>query len=236
MTETTTPLNYAGGRARWYQRRRGRLALVLAALVGVGAWLAYNARDYAEGAERLWRNHEENKRITRLMDHTASADQLAWDGLAADPTTRRQIQTDPIARAWNDYGTATVFCHGRETESGQPIALIIESSEGRSGHGPHLAATYIVPGDLRRWPAAYGPYVVPIDWPLAGETPKRFFAGQPDPNDSTRFTIRVESESGSGTIDGNLRDDPSPASPPFKIVAKWQPDATMLPVATRPTP
>ena len=233
MTETT-PLNYAGGRTRWYQRWRGRWALVLAALLGVGAWAAYNAREYAEGAARLWYNYQENERITRLMEYTAPPDQLAWDGTDPDPTRWRRIENDPVARRWNNHGVATVFCHGRETESGRPVALVVEWSEGRSGHGPHLAATYTVPGGVRRWPAAYGPYAVPIDWPHGDARPKRFFAGQPDLNDPTRFTIRVESESGNGTIDARVRDDPSPAYPPFKIVATWQPDMKASPATTRP--
>jgi hypothetical protein len=208
--------------------------LVVLAIGGVVAWVAYNARDYAEGAERLWYNHQINKQHARLMSHAAAADRVAWDGFAADATKRRQVETDPIARRWNEFGAATIFCHGRDTESGQPILVIVEWTEGREGRGPHLAATYTVPGALRRWPAAYGPYEIPIAWPLAGETPKRFFVGQPDPNDPTRFTIRVESDAGNGTIDARLRDDPAPAYPPFKVLATWQPDPTTQPAATRP--
>lgn len=230
MTESTsTPLNYAGGRGRWYQRRRGRWMLVLAAVVGVAAWLAFHARDYAEGAERLWYNHQINRQHQRLIDHVAPPDQLAWDGLAADPKMRRQIETDPIARRWNEYGTATIFCHGRETESGQPILLVVEWTEGREGRGPHLAATYTVPGGLRRWPVSYGPYEIPLDWPHARATPKRLFAGQPDPNDPTHLTIRVESPSASGLIDAHLRDAAAGAYPPFEVRATWKPAATSRP-------
>jgi hypothetical protein len=37
----------------------------------------------------------------------------------------------------------------------------------------------------------------------------RFFAGQPEPDDESHFTIRYETTEGSGTIDGWLMPDDS---------------------------
>ena len=54
----------------------------------------------------------------------------------------------------------------------------------------------------------------------------RLYAGQPDPNDASRFTIRYASEVGSGYIEGRLNDAgdgvrfrhfPGPVAPPSAV-------------------
>jgi hypothetical protein len=49
-------------------------------------------------------------------------------------------------------------------------------------------------------------FPMPFD---AGDKPLRFYAGQPDPNDPTRFTIRYDLDGKTGTIEGCVNDSGS---------------------------
>jgi hypothetical protein len=77
----------------------------------------------------------------------------------------------------------------------------------------------------------YGAWRFPPDWKLL-QQPLRLFAGQPDPDDPTHFTIGYEYDGEPGTIDGYLEDGP-PRGESIRFVVRDGPAAA---AAGGPTP
>jgi hypothetical protein len=125
---------------------------------------------------------------------------------------------EPWRRFWIDrWGRATptavgnpavLFLHGRATPSGTRCLVVIEFALARSEHGPHLCATLVEAGSLRRNARHHGPFAVFEDADVCPSPRKRFFAGQPDPDDESHFTIDYEIDGTRGTLDGWLSDPP----------------------------
>jgi hypothetical protein len=161
------------------------------------------------------------------MAYEAPADQVVWDGTAAGPAPQG-------SHYWviPSNGIAVVFLHGRTTPSGRQFLVIVEYVLGRSGHGPHLAAMIIEPGGVTRWSRHNGPFVAMSDDGLfSGATPPKLYAGQADPNDPSRFTIRYQLGAEHGTLEGVVT-DPPPTAPTWEfsgVQITRRPDALHAP-------
>jgi hypothetical protein len=113
----------------------------------------------------------------------------------------------------------------REPPSIEPL-LFMHERRTRSGHRSLVLVRRTTPAirDSIDLPVSYVLWTVDldgrhIDWNVAIEvlphpfSPEKdsahlkFFAGQPDPNDESHFTIRYEVDGRTGIIDGVLRDD-----------------------------
>jgi hypothetical protein len=86
------------------------------------------------------------------------------------------------------------------------VAIIVAPSAPLSLLGIGLVAAVVRPGNWQTAPRWEGNSAfLRIDSATAARL--RFFAGQIDPDDASRFTIRYEIDGQSGTVDGKLEDD-----------------------------
>lgn len=99
-----------------------------------------------------------------------------------------------------------VFLHGRRRPDG--TLRLIKVSEWYDAQRPNLVAAVIRPATF--FNSSLDAFGHGTSYPPgpAGERP-RLYAGQPDPNDPSRFTIKYEYSDRSGSIRGALRDDDS---------------------------
>jgi hypothetical protein len=111
---------------------------------------------------------------------------------------------------WGGELSDALFLHGRRRPDGQ--RRVVWVSLGYLSGTPYrfqLEADGYVPATIAR-PAQRLPnvYADPLPVDAAGKPP-RLYAGQPDPNDESHFTMayEFESEGRSGVIHGWLRDD-----------------------------
>lgn len=113
-----------------------------------------------------------------------------------------------------------LFLHGRRSPSGRTRLVAVNAFfvPFESGSGPlmFLMATSAEPASWRPGPAIrptfydgavgpdpnVGPGII-LDYTAS----RRFYAGQPDPADPSRFTIAYEEAGGRGTVEGRLDDN-----------------------------
>ena len=132
----------------------------------------------------------------------------AWDELL------RQTGKGPIVRCQSE---AVLFLHARKSPNGNRriVAVHIDGSTTPSASLSNLINfryPYVVvpaadgkpPTLVARFPMCGTGFVYPD--PSITLAPMRFYAGQPDPNDESRFTIDYELPQGRGTIEGKLTD------------------------------
>lgn len=117
--------------------------------------------------------------------------------------------------------TAILFLHGRTTPNGMRCIVLLELSgyacliemPGRRGRDLGIFYTVIEPGTALRRPLRRQ-----VGWYCLRERPGgpqpsqkrfRFFAGQPDAEDASHFTVQYEHGGHPGMIDGYLQDDGS---------------------------
>lgn len=159
---------------------------------------------------------EDTAKAALLLMDPASYFRLNY---ATDPPTARRC--DPAIPALlttvhsSDgarQGSAVLFCHERNNRrlSGERQALIVKLESTRGGiFDSQNAWIFDVNAVLLAWTGELGirswkvRLLVPTD--LNAETYKvRFYAGQPDPQDETHFTIPYEIDGHPGIIDGWL--------------------------------
>jgi hypothetical protein len=109
---------------------------------------------------------------------------------------------------------ATVFLHERISKSGHHRLVLITRPPAHDRpfmYAFGLEPLVITPAGIKGGVTYHFPPSGPYSWlddltrpPTAG---LRFYAGQPDPADPARFTIRYDLSGGSGEIEGRLKDD-----------------------------
>lgn len=193
-------------------------------MLAVLATLGLLATQYGERAYySLMRRHYER----RAMSYTAPADHVVYE---SDPTrfaalpgnyrrrTDNSVHVDAPAWPWDgirrmDSGGSVLFLHARTAPGGTPkrVCVFLPSGHFRGWdaskniYGLRFAIQWDVEGKNDGVPASLH---IP-GW--SGDTaadPRylRFFAGQPDPKDASRFTIGYECDGiGKGTIEGMLQ-------------------------------
>jgi hypothetical protein len=134
-----------------------------------------------------------------------------WSGTRA-PSSGQPIGTRPApwARIGEDRA-GVAFLHARTSRAGVTCILAVafasSGNQDRGTHGSVSTNEYIGhlasadPGSRIRW--------IEMTSFALGVTPEdrlRIFAGQPDPDDASRFTIRYELNGETGIIDGELLD------------------------------
>lgn len=105
--------------------------------------------------------------------------------------------------------TALVFLHGRRTPGGElwlvAIKPVVVRHDWSNTAGLSFYTTVSRPGQSSTVPSGdlmIGPSV-------RGSDPLRLYAGQPDPADDSRFTIRYQAGDTTGTIHGRLTNEPT---------------------------
>jgi hypothetical protein len=108
------------------------------------------------------------------------------------------------------YRPMIIFLHRRQSPSGEPRLVAVYAPAGDSIEYVVLKIGTLIsqPQRLKRSRGVTTGYSI---LNRRGEDPLRVYMGEPDPSDASHFTIRYETPSGSGVIDGWLRDDESVA-------------------------
>jgi hypothetical protein len=131
---------------------------------------------------------------------------------------------------------ATAFLHERTSKTGHRRLVMIMRMPAHSapfhyafGLTPFVSTPAgITTGPTYHYPRTDAIIRVLSDWRFPPTDGLRFYAGQPDPGDSSRFTIRYDLSGGSGEVEGRLNDDGQTVS--LKITngpaigTKWQTD------------
>jgi hypothetical protein len=213
--------------------RRIALLLILAALV-IAGWryggpvsrqvrLLYVQRQcltYGPPVDRIASSDDppDLAALSTLPDHCVLVNQNG-----ARPNHPRIVAYAPPC--WNDFtcanfpllnhlrNAAIVFCHERTSRSGVRRLVVVERGTAWS-HYPYnplnLDVLLIEPASLTGRPIDRTP-VYPNVWytgATAIETaPLRVYAGQPDPADPARFTIRYQVAGHEHLVEGRLHDD-----------------------------
>ena len=209
MTAQTETLNYAPAPAGLGRRRALRYVAVALALVlmTLGVLNYRGLLSLIQQKHRMW---SDMRWYDSAASYTAPADRVAWDGSLS--TVLGPARPYVVAGAIPP-GPGVIFMHERTTNAGHRCLVVIEYSPGRSNVGHHLAATLIERGSLTKHRRHNGPMVALVDDELLRENPPlRLYAGQPDPNDASHFTISYTTATRSGTIDGWLEPPPSGAA------------------------
>jgi hypothetical protein len=151
--------------------------------------------------------------------------------LKIDKTFRRYNRTDPdvyrSCPAWAKFGECLagpkrldsagyfyrpdiIFLHRRQSPSGEPRLTVVYAPIGASiGYDVlKIGSLTSPPQRLKRSRGVTTGYTI---LNRRGEDPLRVYMGEPDPSEASHFTIRYETDSGNGVIDGWLRDDDSVA-------------------------
>ena len=108
---------------------------------------------------------------------------------------------------------AMLFCHARTTASSRTLLVAVmlemDKSHFSRAHAPMKATAITIEpaGWLKPEIPRLGSQFVPLGvWPAPG-TRTRFYAGQPDPSNLSRFTIAYTIGDQPGVIDGVLNND-----------------------------
>ena len=227
MTVTDRPqINYAPSAAR--RRRR----TVIRAIVGIslllaGVFACWKCGPAARTRVALlyWQR--------QALDYRAPADQVVYDD---DPSSAAQLLHSPaylnlstsgppraalLADPWKRFYTtwsppgridqATLFLHERKNRRGETRLVAIETAPLTSDNLPFVRLNIIVvqPGTSFSAPQDTSDTVQGLDALQldSSATHLRWFAGQPDPEDASHFTIRYELDGRPGLVDGWLRDE-----------------------------
>lgn len=220
--------------ARWRpSRRQVRLGLIVAGgLVCVavcwGVWVGYLRGRLALG--RIW--HQSEAFSQSPATPVYSTDPLLVPQLLASGYSSwwrdggRFVDAYREPPAWDDlqrslgagtgiYASACAFLHSRRTagQSDRLVVVRVDAQGDPRGYDPGRQHLLITPVSLRfSWPPP-PPSALrfgtgePLSVILKQGEQFTLFAGQPDPKDNSRFTIRYTMSRKPGTIDGRLRDD-----------------------------
>ena len=130
------------------------------------------------------------------------------------PEALRRVEQTPGVDL--PQGTGPVFLHGRRASGGAERLVVVKTDVMRTyrvhGNKDVLGMDHLLNASVMR-PATLtsSPSVTRTFWNPAAPAPAwgelTLFAGQPDPNDASHFTIDYLTPSGRGTIDGWLQAD-----------------------------
>jgi hypothetical protein len=172
-------------------------------------------------------NSAQYKSLTAFAAHTAAP----LDRLEAILQLPLQYSNGPPGSGWHSWGSASIgetdaaamprcpvlFLHARTSQAGherlvvvtidrlfyQRVVWLLDAQAYEVGQGGprHIFSRGRASGiGLRSFYQKTG-------GDMGGINDIRFFAGQPDPNDASQFTIPYKMNSESGTIVGQLKDD-----------------------------
>jgi hypothetical protein len=130
-------------------------------------------------------------------------------------------------------GGILIFEHGLRSRGGVRAMMQIEYVTPRSWHGEHLAVTIFEPGGMTRWSRHHGPDVAfDLGGSVADGSIGRIFAGQPDPNDPSHFTIEFEQNGRRSSWEGWLIDLPALSSSGCRVGLKMSNQSGATTMAT----
>ena len=221
-TTTSSQLEYAPP-LPWQRRpwaRRALLVGMVAAVVAVVAALTPS----------LWHRFQLVRLQRACLAHRDPPDAVAYESLDLfnstdhpDVGSRSMSETSAVPTAWTEFygrlqGTGPrtagmLFLHERRSPSGARRLVAVDVSTMNMGFFTFHARLFSVGSFLR--PAAELPSAIDTSDIDGGGSPHftpghrsvRLYAGQPDQNDPTHFTIDLELDGQRRTLDGWLRDD-----------------------------
>jgi hypothetical protein len=210
VTETP-PLDYAQTPSLTRRKafRRAMIAAGVLAIIICG-WVML---------PQYWRNALEMMQQRQWMRYTRPSTVIAFEPPGPKAKTLFQPGSGYIMRpggVFHQVGLPgfpqdALFLHARLRPDGK--ARIVWATVGYESTGTgiqlRVEGNVLIPGTMFRsaWncPRTAGPLIAEA----AGQTP-RIYAGQPDPNDASHFTMQFEFPDGrGGTIHGRLSDDDS---------------------------
>ena len=227
------PIGYHAGPLAWYRRlwlrRCLRATLLIATMIAcviLAPWLANHVRFLYY--QRQWMSNDPPPDLVAFAEPSDLVGRLEA-GEPYSSIVRGATRHVPRSRTnWRDgvhqafalspprVESAVLFMHRRTTPDGRDCVVLLEITDAYSGPfaangatGRHIVFFYSVVrcGTLFRAPErmAREIWTLPEERRLQG--PLRFFAGQPDATDGSRFSISYEHEGLPGIIDGNLQDN-----------------------------
>jgi hypothetical protein len=224
--QTLTQLDYARP-ARWWRRRRVVAALIVGLLVVLGASGAWRWGPQVRDriglllAQRRCLEYTAPADRVTLTTHAEEVDTLAnsnlpYRRLRRPASVNQGLDAMPYAwhpvDAWQNFPAGRwepgpAFLHARRTPGGEQRLIALELSV--NGDDLYIYCRNFKPaslrdgGDLSRGPRTIrGIYRI-----FRLNEPIRLFAGRPDPNDNSCFTVRCESGKQSAIIRGRVHDD-----------------------------
>jgi hypothetical protein len=226
-------------------RRPARRWIIAGAM---GCALALVLIPWREPVVRRWRILQLQARVLRFLDApgtvvyeedpTESAKLLASGKYQRIPYAGTFAGTDwdPVTRIAPDQtmSTALVFQHGLRCK-GLPERLVVIEYRGVNeeelGHGRVVRVTSFVQEKAGFWPGSRGKQLATGDFDIAQGLNSgdrvRFYGGQLDASDASRFTIRYQINQEEGMLEGKLRSDDTVE---LKLISPSS--ATRLPVPT----
>ena len=211
--ESAPQLEYSITPPTFWQRRGMRwLLIALGLLLTGGVVLVMNGtslRRTFEAKRRLW---DDRRRYYETAAEAMPAEHVVWDRAhdhgqpTMDPPGRFELLWNPTWRSSLSLREPVVFQHEMTTASGMRVLVAVQF-DAYPAAKPELVATMLRPGTLKLHPLRYGPFVVFENDGLLDRQLK-LFAGQVDPSDERHFTIRYETPSETGVLDGRMEEDP----------------------------
>jgi hypothetical protein len=166
---------------------------------------------------QYWRNAQQWRQHRRWMSYTCPPSVIAFEPPGEKAKRLFQPRSDYIMRPSGVFHfvaglpPAELFVHGRRRPDGARRLVLAALGYDRTNAGIQLRleGEVIIPATIarasRRSPISFGPLIADS----TGKTP-RIYAGQPDLNDASHFTMQFEFPDGrTGTIHGRLSDDDS---------------------------
>jgi hypothetical protein len=234
VAETTLTLDYAS-RQSWIRRRWLRVSLIILLLAAAiaGAWYR-NDITWAFRRGLLLRTQRQCMafdakpiRVVYEEDATKARELLTQKDYRPDTLDvagqqtgamywPSEVQNYPEASRYFSGGNgfnnnaALLFLHERKTASGQSVLVCALAWMDKSGGDSivRFAVRAVSPGNWRTDPGIVGglgafPIEVVRYYP---QRPLRIYAGQPDANDASRFTVEYELRGSRGVLEGRVRD------------------------------
>ena len=205
--------------------RRRRIATLLAVIVLLCSVTPFAVR-YAKMAGERWRV---NRLYRECAAHMSPAPTVVWEEHAEQVKQLRDYEivgshhgnaAYVVPAKWRNLNAAigqqiqtwgTLFLHERATPNSKRKLLVGVDVAGWSRGGPVVLfarVRTIAPAAPMRLPTQ-----AKVEHPsvmlATSESPLRLFAGQPDPNDASHFTVDYAVGDVKGIIDGWLKEDGS---------------------------
>ena len=196
---TSTELHYAP-KPPLLRRTRVRAAFAFAAIVALAsAGLLWGKPAWAKVQLLYWQ--------ARCMSHIAPQDRVVAAPRQPGQVPAAWARFYKIANSSSFLSRGTVFLHERRSQAGARRLVALDLAEANScvGGGLRMVSRVFVPASAFSSPREI------IDWVGWNEAPvmpnATFFAGQPDPEDSSHFVIRYAMAGKEHVMDGWLTDD-----------------------------